>query len=47
MTHEQIPAVYQIRNDTITTPFVNSPLKDRFSDRSTQLSGERDRRKND
>jgi hypothetical protein len=47
MTQEQIPAVSQTPKDTITTPIVNSPLKDRFSDRSTNLSGERDRRKND
>jgi hypothetical protein len=47
MTHEQIPAVFQTPNDTITTPIVNLPLKDRLSDHSSQLSGERDRGKND
>ncbi len=47
MTMDQIPAASQTPNDTITTPIVNSPVKDRFSDRSSQLSGDRDRRKHD
>ena len=47
MALDQIPAAPQTANETITTPIVNSPLKDRFSDRSSQLSGERDRRKHD
>jgi hypothetical protein len=47
MTHEQIPAASQTPNDTITTPIVNSPLKYRCNDRSSHLSAERDRRKND
>jgi hypothetical protein len=47
MALDQIPAAPQTANETITTPIVNSPLKDRFSDRSSQLSGERERRKTD
>ena len=47
MTHEQIPAASQTPNDTITTPIVNSPLKDRCSDRSSNISGERDCLKTD
>ena len=47
MTHEQIPAASRTPNDTITTPIVNSPLKDHCSDRSSRLSAERNLRKND
>ena len=48
MTHEQIPAASQPPNDTITTPIVNSPLKDRrCSDHSSHFFAERDRRRND
>jgi hypothetical protein len=47
MALDQIPAAPQTANETITTPIVNSPLKNRFSDRSSQLSGERERRKSD
>ena len=47
MIHEQIPAASQTPNDTITTPIINSPLKDRCSDRSSQLFAERNLHKND
>jgi hypothetical protein len=47
MTHEQIPAASRTPNDTITTPIVNSPLKDRCSDYSSHLSAERNLRKYD
>jgi hypothetical protein len=47
MTHEQIPAASQTPNDTITTPIINSPLKYCCSDRPSNISGERDRRKTD
>ena len=47
MIHEQIPAASQTPNDTITTPIINSPLKDHCSDRSSQLFAERNLHKND